>query len=137
MVNEEEIEILLNICYGGWNISKKAIELYKLRDPSYNITENYFDYYFNRNDPILVQIYKELGNEFDNKYSKTKIKKILKKYENYYDIDEYDGKECVRINYTKYKLNNIYNKIKEILQSNNNDNTKINEIEEFISAFEM
>ena len=137
MVNEEEIEILLNICYGGWNISKKAIELYKLRDPSYNITENYFDYYFNRNDPILVQIYKELGNEFDNKYSKTKIKKILKKYENYYDIDEYDGKECVRINYTKYKLDNIYNKIKEILQSNNNDNTKINEIEQFISAFEM
>ena len=137
MVNEEEIEILLNICYGGWNISKKAIELYKLRSPSYNVTENDFDYYFNRHDPILVQIYKELGNEFDNKYSKTKIKKILKKYEHYYDIDDYDGKECVRINYTKYKLDNIYNKIKEILQSNINDNTKINEIEQFVSAFEM
>ena len=137
MVNEEEIEILLNICYGGWNISKKAIELYKLRSPSFNVTENDFDYYFNRHDPILVQIYKELGNEFDNKYSKTKIKKIIKKYENYYDIHEYDGKECVRINYTKYKLDNMYNKIKEILQSNINDNTKINEIEQFVSAFEM
>ena len=137
MVNEEEIEILLNICYGGWNISKKAMELYKLRSPSYNVTENYFDYYFNRNDPILVQIYKELDDNFDGKYSKTKIKKILKKYENYYDIDEYDGKECVRINYTKYKLDNIYNKIKEILQSNNNDNTKINEIEQFVSAFHL
>jgi hypothetical protein len=137
MVNEEEIEILLNICYGGWNITKKAIDLYKLRSSSYNVTGNEFDYYFNRNDPILVQIYKELGNEFDNKYSKTKIKKILKKYENYYDIDEYDGKECVRINYTKYKLDNIYNKIKEILQSNNNDNTKINEIEQFVSAFKL
>ena len=78
MVNEEEIEILLNICYGGWNITKKAIDLYKLRSSSYNVTGNEFDYYFNRNDPILVQIYKELGNEFDNKYSKTKIKKILK-----------------------------------------------------------
>jgi hypothetical protein len=137
MVNEEEIEILINICYGGWNISKKAIELYKLRNPSYNVTGNNFDYFFNRHDPILIQIYKELGDNFDDKYSKTKIKKILKKYENYYDIDEYDGKECVRINYTKYKLDNIYNKIKEILQSNNNDNTKINEIEQFISAFEM
>ena len=137
MVNEEEIEILLNICYGGWKITKKAIELYKLRSPSYNVTENYFDYYFNRHDPILVQIYKELGDNFDSKYSKTKIKKILKKYENYYDIDEYDGKECVRINYTKYKLDNIYNKIKEILQSNNNDNAKINEIEQFVSAFEI
>ena len=137
MVNEEEIEILINICYGGWNISKKAIELYKLRNPSYNVTENKFDYYFNRHNPILVQIYKELGNDFDGKYSKTKIKKILKKYENYYDIDEYDGKECVKINYTKYKLDNIYNKIKKILQSNNNDNTKINEIDQFITSFEM
>ena len=137
MVNEEEIEILINICYGGWNISKKAIELYKLRNPNYNLTENEFDYYFNRNEPILVQIYKELGNDFDGKYSKTKIYKTLKKYEYYYDIDEYDGKEYVRINYTKYKLDNIYNKIKKILQSNNNDNTKINEIEQFISAFEM
>ena len=33
-------------------------------------------------------------------------------------------------------MDNIYNKIKEILQSNNN-NTKINEIEQFISTFEM
>ena len=137
MVNEEEIEILLNICYGGWNISKKAIELYKLRNPSYNLSKNEFDYYFNRHDPILVQIYKELGDNFDGKHSKTKIKKILKKYENYYDIDEYDGKECVKINYTKYKLDNMYNKIKEILQSNNNDNTKINEIEQFVSAFHL
>jgi hypothetical protein len=137
MVNEEEIEILINICYGGWNISKQAIELYKLRNPSYNVTKNEFDYYFNRDNPILVQIYKELGNDFDGKYSKTKIKKILKKYENYYDIDEYDGKEWVKINYTKYKLDNIYNQIKKILQNNNNDNTKINEIEQFISAFEM
>jgi uncharacterized protein YpuA (DUF1002 family) len=133
MVNEEEIEILLNIGYGGWKISKKAIELYKLRNPSCNVIGNDF----NRHEPILVQIYKELGNDFDGKFSKTKIKKILKKYENYYEIDEYDGKEYVKINYTKYKLDNIYNKIKEILQSNNNDNTKINEIEQFISAFEM
>jgi len=137
MVNEEEIEILLNICYGGWNISKKAIELYKLRNPSYNLSKNEFDYYFNRDNPILVQIYKELGHNFDGKHSKTKIKKILKKYENYYDIDEYDGKECVKINYSKYKLDNMYNKIKEILQSNNNDNTKINEIEQFVSAFHL
>jgi len=133
MINEEEIEILYNNRYGGWKISEKAIELYKLR--SDNSTEIEFNYYYDRNNTILIQIYKELGNDFDNKYSSTKIKKIPKKYENYYFIDEYDGKEYVKIDYTKYKLDNIYNKIKEILQSNNNDNTKINEIELFISAF--
>lgn len=136
MINEEEIEILYNIRYGGWRISEKAIQLYKLRNPNLILTED-FDYYCHRNDLILVQIYKELGDEFDVKYSRTKIKKILKKYENYYGIGEYDGKEWITIDYSQYKLDNIYNKIKEILQSNNNDNTKINEIEQFISTFKM
>lgn len=134
---EAEIEVLYNNKYGGWKISKKAIELYKLRNIDSNLTELEFDYYCCRNDQILIQIYKELGDDFDDKHSKTKIKKILKKYENYYYIDQYDGKENVKIDYTKYKLDNIYNKLKEILQSNNNNNIKINEIEEFISAFEI
>ena len=134
MINEEEIEILINIRFGGWNMSKKAIELYKLRNPENNF-ENDFENDFNRHDPILVEIYKELGNNFDGKYGKTKIKKIPKKYENYYDIDDYEGIESVKINYTKYKLDNIYNKIKKILQTNNDHSTKINEIEQFILAF--
>ena len=44
-------------------------------------------------------------------------------------------REYIKIDKTKYKLDNMYNKIKEILQSNSN--TKINEIEQFILAFEM
>ena len=135
MINEEEIEILYNIKYdyAGWKISKKAIELYKLRN---NITEFELDFCC-RHDPILVQIYKELGDDFDDKSSITKIKKILKKYENYYYIKQDCGKENIRIDKTKYKLDNIYNKIKEILQSNNDNNIKINEIKQFISAFDM
>ena len=133
MENEDEIEILYNNKYGGWGISKKAIELYQLRS---NLSEYEKDS-FCRNDPILIQIYKELGNDFDDKFSRSSIKKIPKKYEKYYYIEEYDGKEYVKINYTEYKLDIIYNKIKEILQSTNNNNIKINEINEFISVFEM
>jgi hypothetical protein len=55
-------------------MSEKAIKLYKLRNN--NLTEIEFDCYYCRNDPILIQIYKELGNDFDDKFSKTKIKKI-------------------------------------------------------------
>ena len=84
-VNEELIEVLYNnnYDYAGWKISKKAIELYKLRN---NTTKFELDFCC-RNDPILVQIYKELGNDFDDKFSITQIKKILKKYENYYYIE--------------------------------------------------
>jgi len=84
---EEEIEVLYNNCYGGWRISDKAKNLYLLKKNVESI-----NYVRKRSDPILVQIYKELGDEFDGgKYSKTGIEKIPKKYENYYYISEYDG----------------------------------------------
>jgi hypothetical protein len=74
MVTEEEMEILWNIRYGGWKISKKTMELYKLKSPSNNVTENYFDYYFS----ILIQIYKEFGIILMVNIVKLKLKKLLK-----------------------------------------------------------
>jgi hypothetical protein len=135
MTNEEVIEVLYNnnYDYAGWKISKKAIELYKLRK---NVNEFEIDFCC-RTDTILVQISKEVGDDFDDKSSITKIKTIPKKYENYYYIEQDCGKECVEIDKTRYKLDIMYNKMKQILQSNNNDNIKINEIEQFISAFKM
>lgn len=121
---EEEIEVLYNDKYGGWTISSKARKLYKLRK-----TNDSYNYLCKRSDPILVQIYKELGDEFDEeKYSKTAIEKIPKKYEKYYIISEYDGLESVEIDYTKYELDHLKQKIKEILENNSIDNDeKINQ----------
>jgi hypothetical protein len=127
--NEEEIEVLLNDCYGGWEISSKANKLYALRTTK---DSNYF--LRKRSNPILVQIYKELGDEFDGgKHSKTGIEKIPKKYENYYYITEYDGLEKVEIDYTKYELDNFKKNIKEILENNSIDNDeKINQFKKMI-----
>ena len=112
---EEEIEVLLNDCYGGWQISNKANKLYELRRTKDSIRK--------RSDPILVQIYKELGDAFDGgKHSKTGIEKIPKKYEKYYIISEYDGLESIEIDYTKYELDHLKQKIKEILENNSMDN---------------
>ena len=121
---EEEIEVLFNDCYGGWQISNKANKLYELRK-----TEKSENYIRKRSDPILVQIYKELGDEFDGaKHSKTGIEKIPKKYEKYYHISEYDGLETVEIAYTLYELDQLKQKIKEILENNDMDNDeKINQ----------
>ena len=105
----EEIEVLYNHCYGKWVFSNKAKELYALRKMNNNNKCR------RRSDPILIQIYNELGDEFDGNCSSTKIEKIPKKYENYYFISEYDGLETVEIDYTKYQLDNLKQKIKEIL----------------------
>jgi hypothetical protein len=123
--NEDEIEVLYNDSYGGgWRISNKAMKLYTLRQ-----TKNSNNYLCKRSDLILIQIYNELGDEFDGgKTSKTLIEKIPKKYENCYYISEYDGLETVEINYIKYEFDNLKQKIKEILENNSIDNNeKINQ----------
>jgi len=131
MENHEVIEVLYNGCYGGWTLSEKAKELYNIR--KLKNTEKYLS---RRSDPVLIQIYYELGDEFDGKYSKTKIEKIPKKYAFFYDINEYDGLETVTIDYTRYKLVTIQNKIKELLQNTNTNDEKINELQLFITEFE-
>ena len=73
-MDKEEIEVLYNSCYGSWRISNKAKELYTLRT-----TNNSNNYVRKRSDPILIQIYNELGNEFDGgKYSFKKFLKNMK-----------------------------------------------------------
>ena len=137
-MEEEVIEVLYNICYGGWGISEKAVELYNLRNGNNNPITTLDSGDLCRHDPILIQIYKELGVEFNDVYAKIQIKKIPKIYENYYYIREYDGAESVNIDYTNYnKLNAVCNKIKEILQSSDDNAIKINEMTDFISSFKM
>ena len=136
MSTEEEIEILYNKCYGCWTLSDEAKKLYMLRKKCINVDEIYCTLR-SRCDPILIQIYYELGDDFDYKMkgsiSNSKIKKITKKYKDYYDIEEFHGFENVIIDYTKYALDNLTNKIKEILQNPNNNDEKINKIQQIIS----
>ena len=131
-IKEEEIQILYNSCYGGWSLSNKAYELYNLRK---NENSNKLKVYTRRSDPILIQIYYELGDEFDDKYSRTMVETIPKKYEYCYYIQAYDGLENVIIDYTKYKLDEIKNKLKEILENSTiNNDEKINKLQEFMSV---
>jgi len=138
MMDEELIEVLYNRCYGGWGISEKAVELYNLRNENSNPLTTLDSDDLCRHDPILIQIYHELGKEFNDTYARIQIKKIPKIYENYYYIRDYDGLESVNIDYTNYnKLNAVCNKIKEILQSTDDNTIKINEMTDFISSFKM
>lgn len=124
---EEEIEVLYNNSYSSWKISNKAKELYKLRRSTNKSTDNN-SYLSRRSDPVLIQIYNELGEKFNELNSKTMIHKIPKKYEKYYYIDEYDGLESVQIDYTKYELDNLRKNIKEILENTTiNNDEKINQ----------
>lgn len=141
MINDEEtISVLYNKCYGGFGVSEKAIDLYNQRMKDLNPEHKYVDtndeYYFYyenkiRSNPILVQIYNELGKEFNRgKYNNIKIYNIPKKYENHYTIEKYDGYEDVIIEIEKYKLDNIEQIVKN---TNISSDEKINEIIKFLN----
>ena len=139
-MKEGSIAVLYNACYGGWSPSKKAAELYNMRmtdqDPSFVHIDGAFDMScLERHDPLLIEIYQELGDEFDSsKVSNTKVAMFSNKYKDFYVIREYDGLETVSIDITRYKLHKLtekYNKIKEILSNDTeNDHDKIHQLKQ-------
>lgn len=120
VLDEETIEVLYNTSYGGFRVSEKVMELYNNRkkeiDSSYKpilYIEQFYNPNMMRHDPILVNIFYEIGNkEFNDMYSNIKIAKIPKKYENHYTITEYDGLENIEIDINKYKVDMIKQIIK-------------------------
>lgn len=121
-MEENKIEILYNNCYGGYMPSMKAEELYNQRicKTKDNELEDDVPFYrLERHDPLLVQIFHELGEEFNDEQQGTNIKiaEIPEKYKNYYEIEEYDGAENVVVNYDRY----IVDQITEISLSGDNN----------------
>ena len=142
MSDTKTIQILYNSCYGGWCPSKKAIDLYNVRmtgiNPNFKNIDKYSIDNVSRHDPILVEVYNELKEEFDygegEKYSKTELETIPAKYTNYYVICEYDGLENVSIDTTTYKMCTMTDEINEKLELNiANDEKKINMLTEYMN----
>ena len=122
---ENTFSILINTCYGGFGLSEKAVELYTNRKKEIDPLFEYKEYSIKRDDPILIQIFHELGDEINNGYSKLTIRNIDSRYKKCYRIHKYDGKESIELLNNKYKLFAI----NEILNNDQlNSDEKINEI---------
>ena len=135
--DKEYIEVLYNECYGGFGISKEALALYNKKLLERNSTAEIKKdcYFFNRTDPILLEVYHEMdggssnqGEGFNRSSSKIIIDKIQKIYKDYYVISEYDGQETVNVDYNRFEL-------KEIKRIANDENLsfeeRIKQIQEF------
>jgi hypothetical protein len=82
------MKIVINRCWGGFGLSDKAFKRYK------ELGGN-SDYVFEieRNDPILVQVVEELGEQANDSLSELKIVEVPD-YISWY-IHDYDGMESV------------------------------------------
>lgn len=94
--NEETIEVLYNAQYGGYRLSEKAKKISKERKTDEDDEDD-------RDTLLILQIFNELGDEFNGEFCTARSEKILKKYKNFYKITEYDGLEDVIIDDEKYE----------------------------------
>lgn len=97
-----KIGVLYNDCYGGFNISEKAFEMYNEKTEKGELKSMHF---LCRHNPVLIEILNEIGEEeFSGDCAAIKVQYIDKKYKNFYNIEEYDGMEHVEILYDRYNL---------------------------------
>ena len=80
----KEREIVINRHYGGFGLSKKALELLGIE----------YSNDLPRDDERLVEVVKELGKEARSSYAELKIVSIPGDVE--WEIDDYDGMETIR-----------------------------------------
>jgi len=121
----EYIQVLYNTCYGGFRLSEEASKLYHQRKKMHDSTyEEVWYREIPRHDPELIKIYYELGCYFNSSFSAIEVKQIERKYENFYEIKEYDGLESVYINEQAYKLDVI----EKILKNGMTNDEKISEL---------
>ena len=116
-------------------VSEKAAELYtKYVNDGKTYSTSTIEFSVSRCDPILIRVFHEIGTEnFSGKYARVKAGYIYKKYENYYDITDYDGKESVYINYEKMNADlnkKILDNVREILRANLTNDEKVGLISE-------
>ena len=126
MSEEETVGVLYNTCYGGFNMSRQAVELINRRYQEIGKPPiNSYDY-INRSDPIILQVYEEIGsNNFSGINSKIEIEYIKRRYINFIKIDEYDGMESVIIDYSS----SVITQIDKILNSTQTDSEKLSNIQ--------
>lgn len=127
------LDILVNSCYGGYSKSKKARVLYIERLKEIDESSELFkECDGGRHDPILVQIFRELGEDFNSKHSFIEIETIPLKYKDYYSIFEYDGLERVEINELQYDADTKINKLKFLLINTMTNDEKIIEFKKIL-----
>lgn len=94
-------KVVINSCYGGFSLSKKAMERLEelgVKDEYYEENKNnsatFDDMWYpsiKRSDPRLVQVVEELGDEASGACAKLEVVEVNGKYR----ITEYDGWESI------------------------------------------
>lgn len=96
--------ILYNACYGGFTYSREALDEYhcRIRDPTMVELKPH------PWDPMMIQLFRERGSEWmSGEYAQLRLATFPIAYVAHLELEEYDGKESYRVDYTRYVLDEI------------------------------
>lgn len=107
------MKVVINTRYGGFGLSRKALEMYSVLKYGENFVKDHRSYHYvkidenvfyendnDRDDPLLVKVVEELGEDSFGKYSRLVVREIPDGSE--WEIEEYDGRESLRKPCTYY-----------------------------------
>jgi hypothetical protein len=99
---------LYNACYGGFGFSEAFLERLNERRVQAGLEPVDRHYAFcvsnkkDRADPIVVQLFEEMGSKASSgDYGRIHIRKIPRRFLDYVETNEYDGKESVWLDNNK------------------------------------
>ena len=87
------MKIVINKCYGGYSLSKEAIDLYVKYSGKNRSEINEWGGNITRNDPNLIRVVEELGDKANGEFAELKIVEIPDDVD--WVIEEHDGLEWV------------------------------------------
>lgn len=94
MSNKEWRKVVINDCFGGFGLSKEAIQRLKELGLSEETIDN-LDYSRNRTNPLLVQVVEELGDKANGNCASLIVEEIPPNKR--WKIHNYDGQETLII----------------------------------------
>lgn len=97
------MKIVINKCYGGFGLSRKALDMYAEKmglnagkwnaNGSYYIDGDFYDREIPRDDSVLVSIVEELGRDASGGFADLHVIEIPDGVD--WQIEEYDGIEWI------------------------------------------
>ena len=93
------IKVIYNDCYGGFGFSEQfAAEYEKQAGTPLNEEKRLYHRRDLRMDPVAIKILEEKGSEWSSgPYAQLVVASIPNIFEKYWEVDEYDGNETVRV----------------------------------------